>query len=56
MLVEDLQPLGHLPVGAALDDVLHHGALQEQHAEADVDGHSVRIHLADLQAGRVLIQ
>lgn len=24
---EDFEPLGHFAIGAALDDVLHHGAL-----------------------------
>ena len=46
--MECLEPLGHLHVGAALDDVLHHGGLDEQHAEGDVDADGVRVDHLDL--------
>jgi len=36
---ERLEPLAHLLVGTALDDVLHHGALVEVHLEGDLHAH-----------------
>ena len=39
---EGLQPLGHLAVGALLDDVAHHGAFDEGHLEGHLDLHRRR--------------
>ena len=51
VLEEGLQPLGHLDIGAALDDVLHHGGLEEEHAEADVDADRLVVDLLHLKSG-----